>query len=93
MHESATPRPPRPRCSDRSCVHAELFFGWHSPEFQNQQSACFHQAFDVFVRVARAVKPGQFVDDVGWNTSKSKVIDNAVVGLFVMAKELVASHK
>lgn len=72
--------------------YTQSFFGWHNPEFQNRQSACFHQAFDVFVRVARAVNPGQFVG-AGWNTSKSKVIDNAVVGLFVAAEELVASRK
>jgi hypothetical protein len=71
--------------------YTQWFFGWHSPEFQSRQRACFRQAFEAFARVARAVNPSQFVGS-GWNTSKTKVIDNAIVGLFVTLAELAASR-
>ena len=67
--------------------YTQRFFGWHNPEFQSGQAACFAQAFEVFARVARAVDPEKYVGD-GWNTSRTKVIDNAVVGLLLVADEL-----
>ncbi len=68
------------------------FFGWHAPEFQNQQHECFALAFTEFVRVARATNPEQYVGQ-GWNTSRTKVIDNALVGVFVAGQQIRASQK
>jgi hypothetical protein len=73
-------------------AYTRPFFGWHGPEFQNQQTVCFEHAFGAFCRVARATNPRQYVGE-GWNTSLSKVIDNAVVGVFVVGKEFLDSQK
>ena len=37
-------------------------------------------AFESFVNIARATSPGQYEMEGGWNTSRTKVLDNAVVG-------------
>jgi hypothetical protein len=66
-------------------VYTRLFFGWHELEFQRQQARCFEYAFGAFSRVARTTNPRQYVDK-SWNTSLSKVIDNALVGVFVVSK-------
>ena len=58
------------------------FFGWHAPEFQDKQEQFFGLAFENFVEVARATNPAQYVG-VGWHTSSTKVIDNAIVGLLL----------
>jgi len=55
------------------------FFGWHVPEFQYQQERIFHHAFGEFVCIARATNPVQYVGN-GWRTSRTKVLDNALVG-------------
>ena len=68
------------------------FFGWHAPEFQNHQHECFALAFAEFARVARAANPVQYVGQ-GWNTSRTKVIDNALVGIFVAGQEIRASQR
>ena len=58
------------------------FFGWHQDKFQNKQEQFFNLAFENFVKVARATNPAQYVG-VGWHTSSTKVIDNAIVGLLL----------
>jgi hypothetical protein len=63
------------------------FFGWHGSDLQYRQRGCLVQAAECFARVARAVNPAQYVGD-GWNTTRTKVIDNALVGLFIAAKEI-----
>jgi hypothetical protein len=73
-------------------AYTRPFFGWHGPEFQNHQDQCFEHAFGAFCRIARATNPRQYVGG-GWNTSLSKVIDNAVVGVFVIGKEFLDSQK
>ena len=73
-------------------AYTRPFFGWHGPEFQNHQARCFDHAFRAFHRVARAANPKQYVD-AGWNTSLSKVIDNAVVGVFVVGKTFLDSQR
>ena len=60
--------------------YTQIFFGWHNPKFQYDQRECFLEAFGVFAQVARTVNPSQFLNK-SWNSSRSKVIDNAVVGL------------
>ncbi len=64
--------------------YTQRFFGWHSPEFQYRQGEFLVQAFAAFADVARAANPQQYVRDSGWHTSRTKVIDNAIVSLLVM---------
>ena len=72
-------------------AYTQNFFGWSNPKFQYSQSECFEEAFHSFVAIARAVNPEQYVGD-GWNTSGTKVIDNALVGVFCGGIELVKSN-
>jgi len=46
---------------------------------QNNHERIFVKAFKDFCAVARATKPSRLVDE-GWNTSSSKVLDNALIG-------------
>ena len=73
-------------------AYTRPFFGWHGPEFQNHQARCFEHAFAAFHRVAQSVDPRQYVD-TGWNSSLSKVVDNAVVGVFVVGREFLDSQR
>lgn len=66
----------------------QTFFGWHNPEFQYQQRRVFHEAFRQFVVIARSVPLGRYVGS-GWHTSRTKVLDNALVG-YCLAEGLVA---
>jgi len=59
------------------------FFCWHVPEFQYQQERVFRHAFEHFVRIARSVIPIQYATGSGWRTSRTKVIDNALVACCV----------
>lgn len=63
--------------------YTQTFFGWHNTDFQNHQATCFRQAFQTFQRIAVETSPSRFVGS-GWNTSKTKVIDNAIVGFSVI---------
>jgi len=63
------------------------FFGWHGPEFQYKQRQFFYLAFENFVTIARATNPTQYVEN-GWHTSRTKVLDNAIVGFMLLAKLL-----
>lgn len=65
--------------------YTQRFFGWPNPRFQNFPEECFVEAFHTFVRIARATNPTQYVRS-GWYTSRTKVIDNAVVGLWCYAR-------
>jgi hypothetical protein len=40
----------------------------------------FQKAFGAFVHIAREVNPQQYVGRHQWHTSRTKVLDNAVVG-------------
>ncbi len=55
------------------------FFGWSALAPQYQQERIFTDAYRQFRRVALAVRPQQYVGQ-GWRTSKTKVLDNAVIG-------------
>ncbi len=66
-------------------AYTQRFFGWPTPRFQNFPEECFVEAFHAFVRIARATNPTQYVKN-GWYTSRTKVIDNAVVGLWCRAR-------
>lgn len=60
-------------------TYTQLFFMFNNQEFQNNQYTVFKQAYKTFMRIARSVKPEQYVG-YGWNTSQTKVIDNAIIG-------------
>jgi hypothetical protein len=51
--------------------------------FQNpsQEAETFRLAFESFRTIAESVNPNQYVGRNPWNTSRTKVIDNAIVGL------------
>lgn len=68
------------------------FFGWHNPEFQYCQASCFAIAFSAFVEIARKVNPQQYVGS-GWNSSRTKVIDNAIVGMLSEEKALNSKRR
>ncbi len=60
--------------------YTQQFFGWHNPQFQNYPERRFAEAFASFVAVAQITNPVQYLKS-GWYSSRTKVIDNAVVGL------------
>ena len=59
-------------------AYTQKFFGWHSPEFQYNQGDAFRASFEAFAAIARAADPRRYVT-TGWNSSVTKVIDNAIV--------------
>jgi hypothetical protein len=58
------------------------FFQFHLPEWQDadSQRRIFQLAYGHFVNVARQVQPEQYVTGRGWRTSRTKIIDNALIG-------------
>jgi len=62
------------------------FFLWSSTEFQYRQKQFLTLAFDNFAAVARKTNPSQYVGK-GWHTSRTKVLDNAIVGYKLLAKQ------
>ena len=71
-------------------AYTKPFFGWHIPQFQYQQESCFRKAFMAFAKVARAANPRRYVS-AGWSSSITKVIDNALVGVFCYASSQVSA--
>lgn len=71
--------------------YTQIFFGWHTPQFQYRQRTCFAEAFCAFAQIARAVNPSQYVNR-GWNSSRTKVLDNALVGLLQWVKDYGTSE-
>ncbi len=65
--------------------YTQTFFGWSNPEFQYHPKKCFSYGFSALARIARAVNPAQYVG-ADWRTSKSKILDNALVGFCRMHK-------
>jgi hypothetical protein len=59
------------------------FFGWHGPEFQYKQKQFLFLAIKSFATIARATNPEQYVGK-RWNTSQTKVLDNAIVGYMII---------
>lgn len=62
--------------------YTRKFFGWHGNEFQYYQQKFLSLAVENFSKIGRQAKPEQYVGS-GWNTSLSKVIDNAIVGFMI----------
>lgn len=67
-------------------MYTQEFFGFHNPEFQYGQQQTFGEIWTHFVEIARAVNPAGYVGD-GWRTSRSKVIDNAIVAFVHRSRE------
>ncbi len=59
-------------------AYTQQFFLWHPIEFQNQQERVFRSMWRHFVTIAAETDPVAFVGS-GWRTSRTKVIDNAIV--------------
>jgi len=59
-----------------------LFFQFHLPEWQDltSQRRIFHIAYSQFVTVARQVRPQHYVTNTGWRTSRTKILENALIG-------------
>jgi hypothetical protein len=72
--------------------YTQVFFGWHNPQFQYRQRECFIEAFKAFEYIANKADPEQFVGS-GWNTSLTKVIDNAIVGKVKYSKNEINEEK
>lgn len=64
-----------------------LFFQFHLPEWQDARSQrrIFELAYSHLAGVARQVRPQQYVTGAGWRTTRTKIIDNALIG-FCMAE-------
>jgi hypothetical protein len=58
------------------------FFQLHLREWQDpaSQRRIFHLAYGHFMHVARQVQPEQYVTGQGWRTSRTKILDNALIG-------------
>jgi hypothetical protein len=62
-------------------AYTQPFFGWSPTRFQYASLRCFVEAFERFAKIAEVTKPNRYVK-TGWHSSRTKVLDNAVVGLF-----------
>ncbi len=69
-------------------AYTQKFFLWQPEEFQYQQERVFRSMWRHFVRIAAATEPASFVGS-GWRTSRTKVIDNAIVAY---VKELESNN-
>jgi hypothetical protein len=58
------------------------FFRFHLPEWQDaaSQQRIFGLAYNHFAAIARLVHPGEYVTGAGWRTSRTKILDNALIG-------------
>lgn len=58
------------------------FFQLHLPEWQDpaSQRKIFRLAFGQFASAAHQVHPQRYVTGEGWRTSRTKVLDNALIG-------------
>jgi hypothetical protein len=58
------------------------FFQLHPPEWQDpdNQRRTFQRVYSQLANVARQVQLGQYVTGQGWRTSRTKILDNALIG-------------
>jgi|SRR6516164_4340803 hypothetical protein len=78
-------------------IYTRTFFRLHMPTFQGQfggQQPVFMEIFTAFARIARNVPLSIYVGAEGypWRTSRTKVIDNAVVGFCTNQLPLARPH-
>jgi hypothetical protein len=72
-------------------TYTQRFFGLHNPQFQNMTEPDFIGIFAKFCRIAHSAEVGAYVrTGQPWRTSRTKVIDNAIVG-FCIAEQLLDS--
>jgi hypothetical protein len=71
--------------------YTQRFFGWDNTEFQYYQKECFEKAFRSFAWIANKVNLDQYISE-GWNTSRTKVIDNAIIGWDKGGVELIKDY-
>jgi hypothetical protein len=59
-----------------------FFFNFHLPEWQDptSQRRIFQLAYTQFTSIAKQVDPERYVTNAGWRTSRTKILDNAVIG-------------
>ncbi|ALG12058.1 hypothetical protein AOZ06_38950 [Kibdelosporangium phytohabitans] len=55
------------------------FFRVRDPAWQVRQGHAFQRLYDHFVDIARRTNPERYVTGVGWRTSCTKIIDNAII--------------
>lgn len=57
------------------------FFGLHAPEWHSEenQHRTFRRLFLAFRDIARATDPSSYTTGDGWRTSRTKILDNALV--------------
>ena len=58
--------------------YTRAFFGWYGQQFQYNPERVFLNIFEGLVDIAQRTNPKQYVDDEGWHTSRTKIIDNAI---------------
>jgi hypothetical protein len=58
------------------------FFRLHPPEWQDpaNQRRTFRRVYGQLADVARHVQPSQYETGLGWRTSRTKILDNALIG-------------
>jgi len=62
-----------------------------SQSFKMPRSGASKKPFKSFAAIARLAKTESYVRR-GWNTSQTKVIDNAIVGLFILVEKVQAGN-
>lgn len=67
-------------------AYTQNFFCWQSQNLQYKQEDCVQDAFSTFTQIATKIDAARYVAE-GWNTSRTKVLDNAIIG-FILADEL-----
>jgi hypothetical protein len=72
-------------------AYTQRFFGWQNPVFQYRQRQCFREAFSAFAEIARSVGPENFVG-TGWRSSRTKIIDNALIGMLMSKKSEITRY-
>jgi hypothetical protein len=58
------------------------FFQLHDPEWQEpaDQRRTIHRVYGHFISIAQQVAPQQYATGEGWRTSRTKILDNALIG-------------
>jgi len=56
------------------------FFWFWMQQFQNNPGEVFQYMWKQFAHIACKTNPGQYLNQGLWNTSKTKILDNAIVG-------------
>lgn len=62
------------------------FFRWYPAYFSGRQRKIFEQGMVAFAELARRCDPQSYVNKAPWNTSLTKVLDNAIIGFCKLHK-------